>query len=67
MSHSCIRQYLSHQREFARHTPLTEVERRNYACFVHKKVGDCELPPFHRSIGAEAIVAVVSFAGSGVS
>ena len=41
--------------EFAGQTQLSEGELRNYACFVHKKVADDSLPPFHR----DAIAAVV--------
>jgi len=41
--------------DFALHTPLSEAELRNYACFVHKKVQDDGLLPFHR----EAVAAVV--------
>jgi lon-related putative ATP-dependent protease len=41
--------------EFAMYTERSEDELDNYACFVHKKVKDDDLPPFHR----EAVAAVV--------
>jgi lon-related putative ATP-dependent protease len=41
--------------ELARWTPLSDEELTNYACFVHKKVLDDDLPPFHR----EAVAAIV--------
>jgi len=41
--------------EFAMDTPRSDDEITNYACFVHKKVHDDRLPPFHR----DAVGAVV--------
>jgi len=41
--------------EFTTVTPLNDEELQNYACFVHKKVTDEKLQPFHR----EAVAAVV--------
>ncbi|MBI4161856.1 MAG: AAA family ATPase [Acidobacteria bacterium] len=41
--------------DFALETPLNEREMFNYACFVHKKCVDENLPPFHR----EAVAAIV--------
>ena len=41
--------------EFAMDTPRSDEEIDNYACFVHKKVHDDRLLPFHR----DAVAAVV--------
>jgi lon-related putative ATP-dependent protease len=41
--------------EFAMDTARSDDEIDNYACFVHKKVRDDHLPPFHR----DAVAAVV--------
>jgi lon-related putative ATP-dependent protease len=41
--------------EFAMDTARSDDEIDNYACFVHKKVQDDHLPPFHR----DAVAAVV--------
>jgi lon-related putative ATP-dependent protease len=41
--------------EFAMYTPLSDEELANFANFVHKKVQDDRLPPFHR----DAVAAIV--------
>ena len=41
--------------EFAMQTPRSSDEVMNYACLIHKRVEDDDLPPFHR----EAVSAVV--------
>jgi ATP-dependent Lon protease len=43
--------------DFALRTPLNDKELYNYACFVHKKVQDDDLPPFHR----DAVAAIVEY------
>ncbi len=50
--------------DFALHTPRSEVELDNYACFVHKKCGDDGLPPFHRSAVAAVVEHGVRLSGS---
>jgi ATP-dependent Lon protease len=49
--------------EFAVHTPLSEEELQNFACFVHKKVGDDNLRPFHRDAVAAVVEQGVRMAG----
>jgi lon-related putative ATP-dependent protease len=49
--------------EFATHTPLRDEELRNFACFVHKKIHDDELLPFHRSAVAAVVEHAVRLAG----
>ncbi len=49
--------------EFATDTPRSEDEIDNYACFVHKKVHDDALPPFHRDAVATIVEHGVRLAG----
>jgi ATP-dependent Lon protease len=49
--------------EFAMHTELNEEELNNFACFVHKKVNDDSLPPFHRDAVAAVVEEAVRLAG----
>ena len=49
--------------EFATDTPRSDAEIDNYACFVHKKVHDDALPPFHRDAIATIVEHGVRLAG----
>jgi ATP-dependent Lon protease len=50
--------------DFALYTPLSDQELDNYACFVHKKVQDDELPPFHRDAVGAVVEHGVRLAGN---
>jgi ATP-dependent Lon protease len=50
--------------EFAMHTELNADELNNFACFVHKKVNDDGLPPFHRDAVAGVVEHAVRLAGA---
>jgi ATP-dependent Lon protease len=49
--------------EFAMYTPLSDDELTNFANFVHKKVQDDRLPPFHRDAVAAIVEQGVRMAG----
>ena len=49
--------------EFAMYTPLSDEELTNFANFVHKKVQDDRLPPFHRDAVAAIVEQGVRMAG----
>jgi lon-related putative ATP-dependent protease len=49
--------------EFATETELSDQEIYNFACFVHKKVEDDDLPPFHRDAVAAVVEHGVRMAG----
>jgi lon-related putative ATP-dependent protease len=46
------------------HTELNEEELNNFARFVHKKVNDDSLPPFHRDAVAAVVEEAVRMAGT---
>ena len=49
--------------DLAHQTPRSEEELNNYACFVHKKVEDDGLQPFHRDAVAAVVEQGVRLAG----
>jgi ATP-dependent Lon protease len=49
--------------EFAMQTPLSDDEMTNYACLIHKRVREEELPPFHRDAVAGVVEHGMRLAG----
>jgi lon-related putative ATP-dependent protease len=49
--------------DFALESQRSPEELRNYACFVHKKCRDDDLPPFHRDAVAAVVEHAVRLAG----